>query len=126
MVADCADSVAWNQCGIHNPGITYRQKKREARAAEKPVDRRVGKETRMTPEETLFALARELGYKVIKIKPIEKMLPCECGHTRRETWFDAATKETILVCKKCGTAVRGQTEADARRNWNEVMKSATN
>ena len=77
-------------------------------------------------DEAVKAYAEEHGYKMFKSKKREKYLPCMCGHNRRETWYDAATKETLLVCEKCRTVVRGKTDEEAKRNWNEVMQSATN
>lgn len=46
--------------------------------------------------------AKNQGYKLIKIKPPVKFLPCICGNNRREWWLHASSKRRSVVCCKCG------------------------
>lgn len=71
--------------------------------------------------EQLRVEARKLGYYVYPIKPREKLIPCTCGCNRRAWWYGAHTCK--LVCKRCGASgAAGYTEAEARHNWNEMIK----
>lgn len=78
----------------------------------------------MTFEE-LKAEAKAKGYNLIPVKKQEKFLPCTCGCNRREHWIrwvDDGT-ETILKCCKCGKSASGMSEAEAKRNWNEMIRA---
>lgn len=76
----------------------------------------------MTVEE-LRALAKSMGYNIVKIKPYEKFLPCICGNNRREEWFGNDGREIIYKCTKCGFGVFGKNRADAKHNWNINVES---
>ena len=55
----------------------------------------------------------------------EKFLPCTCGCNRREHWIrfvDDGT-ETTLKCYKCGKSAKGMSEAEAKRNWNKMIRA---
>lgn len=73
----------------------------------------------MTVEE-LRKAAKELGYNIIPIKKYEKFLPCTCGCNRREHW-SGSYDTVILKCANCGKEVTGNSDADARHNWNLTM-----
>lgn len=77
--------------------------------------------------ETLKAEAEARGYKLIPINTYERLLPCTCGSKRREHWSGWATDHFVytLVCSRCGKKVTGLTEADARNNWNEMIREET-
>ena len=77
----------------------------------------------MTIEE-LKAEANAHGYNLIPQKKQEKFIPCTCGCNRREHWIrwvDGGT-ETTLKCCKCGKSASGMSEAEAKRNWNEMIR----
>lgn len=74
----------------------------------------------MTLEE-LKAEAKKQGYKLIKIQTREKLLPCTCGCNRRTHWGNI-NGEVSLHCERCFKAARGKSEAEARRNWNEMIR----
>ena len=77
----------------------------------------------MTLEELKAEAARQ-GYHLIRNSDREKLLPCVCGHNRREYWYtgDGGVR---LVCKGCGREVKGKTEREAIRNWNEAVRKGT-
>lgn len=75
----------------------------------------------MTVEE-LKAEAKALGYNIIKIQKKEKLLPCICGSNRRSWWHHAGTRSITLECNRCGIKVTGKDEAEARHNWNLMIK----
>ena len=83
----------------------------------------------MTFEE-LQIEAQKQGYKLVKNKPYEKLLPCTCGYNKRDRWVRYYNEEggrhgryVTLICKNCGREVDGRSDADAKRNWNkEVSK----
>ena len=81
----------------------------------------------MTVEE-LRREARGLGYNIIPIAHVEKMLPCVCGCNRREHWttYVKGRKYSVLKCKKCGSTASGRTEREARRNWNAMVRGGQN
>ena len=75
--------------------------------------------------EVLKAEAEAHGYKLIPIKADEKFLPCTCGSNRREHWSRWKGNEygITLQCMRCGKRVSGATEAEAKHNWNEMIRS---
>ena len=78
----------------------------------------------MTYEE-LKALAKEHGYDLIKTTPKEKLLPCTCGHNRREHWYslDKHGREVKeLRCARCGKSVTGVSDRDAIKKWNAMVR----
>ena len=77
----------------------------------------------MTLEE-LKAEANAQGYNLIPQKKQEKFIPCTCGCNRREHWiqFVDGGIETTLKCCKCGKKASGMSEAEAKRNWNEMIR----
>lgn len=68
--------------------------------------------------------AKLLGYDLIPHNKREKFIPCTCGCNRRTRWFIYRGGEDFirLECMKCGKSVEGRTEAEARRNWNDMIK----
>lgn len=72
----------------------------------------------------LRALAEKLGYKLVPIKRYERFIPCVCGCNRRTTWFITNNSElrVSLECKRCGLEVAGKNEADAKHNWNRLIR----
>lgn len=81
----------------------------------------------MTFEE-LKKEAKKQGYKLIKIKPSVKFLPCICGCKRR-TWWSSSymmsdrKSETFVVCKRCGLQspkVVGNNN-DVKIAWNNMI-----
>ena len=79
----------------------------------------------MTFEE-LQEEAKRQGYKLLKINKPEKLLPCTCGNNRREHWHrvnvQSGRSYEILRCPKCGKEAKGETEKEAKRNWNLMIK----
>ena len=77
----------------------------------------------MTIEE-LKEEARKLGYDVVPKREYERLLPCTCGHNRRERYYCNSASGTYvkLVCARCGRRVEGKTESEAKRNWNKTMR----
>jgi len=79
----------------------------------------------MTFEE-LKEEAKRQGYNLIKITKKEKLLPCICGNTRRQHWHRVDVKSgrsyEILRCPNCGREVNGETEKEAKHNWNLMIK----
>lgn len=60
-----------------------------------------------------------------KNEPHERFLPCICGCNQIEHWWCINPKDgnqNILSCKKCGKKASGKSEADAQRNWNEMIR----
>ena len=75
--------------------------------------------------EELRREAKLLGYKLIPINVKEKLAPCICGYKKREHW--SSYKDGVwyeqLKCPKCGMeSTPGKTEAEARKNWNIMVK----
>lgn len=72
----------------------------------------------------LRVLAEKLGYKLVPIKRYERFLPCVCGCNRRIHWSVVNNNEygVILECKRCGLEVTGKNEADAKHNWNKLIR----
>lgn len=80
----------------------------------------------MTVEE-LRREAKALGYNIIRINPMEKLLPCVCGCKRRFHWttHDKYGGELVVLrCERCPREASGKTERDARHNWNEMVREA--
>ena len=77
--------------------------------------------------EQLKAVAKEHGYNLTPIKPYVKFLPCTCGSNHRETWLKWNGEEEIItyMCKRCGKKASGIGYADAKRNWNNMIRSET-
>ena len=75
-------------------------------------------------EAELKALAKSMGYNIIKIPTRENFLPCTCGCNRRTHWFisESGGGGCKLVCWRCGKQVWGKDEADAKHNWNEAIR----
>lgn len=69
----------------------------------------------MTLEE-LKKEADRFGYNLVKKSRPDKLLPCKCGHNRREHWH--MQHGVKLKCMGCGEEVVGKNMADAMRNWN--------
>lgn len=78
----------------------------------------------MTLEE-LKAEAKAHGYKLMPIKVDEPFLPCTCGAKRREHWsrWTGDGFKITLMCRRCGKRVSGMSEAEAKYNWNEVIRN---
>ena len=77
----------------------------------------------------LNSLAKMYGYKLVPIKMYVRYLPCVCGCNRREHWSHVSPGSapiTVLKCKKCGLVADGKTEAEAKHNWNELVKERAN
>ena len=57
-------------------------------------------------------------------KKYERFLPCICGRNSRSTWFGASkdAERIKLVCNGCGRFATGKNEADAKRNWNKMIR----
>lgn len=71
--------------------------------------------------EQLKKEAEAHGYRLVQKHRYERLMPCVCGSNRREHWYDTNEKMCILKCSKCGRAVYGKTEAEAKRNWNQMV-----
>lgn len=76
----------------------------------------------MTVEE-LRCESKALGYNIIKINPMEKLLPCVCGCNRREHWYVSGVFDGVkLKCMKCGREAKGRNDREVRHNWNQMIK----
>ena len=85
----------------------------------------VAEKGKMMTYEKLKALAKEHGYDLIKTTPKEKLLPCTCGHNRREHFYSYSKigREIVgLRCKQCGKRAEGNSERDAIKKWNEMVR----
>lgn len=73
----------------------------------------------------LKAEAKKLGYRLVPMpEPPIKLLPCTCGHNRRAHWYTSTGM--FFECQKCGReSPTGETEAEARRLWNEMVNKGT-
>lgn len=75
----------------------------------------------MTVDE-LKKIANEMGYNIIKKQEYIKLLPCKCGHNRREHWYGLDKDNAyILRCERCDARAVGSTEREARLNWNRMV-----
>ena len=73
-------------------------------------------------------VAIQTAIEKITPKKYEKFLPCTCGRNSRSTWFctDRSEGKYIkLVCNGCGKFAWGKNEADAKRNWNKMIRGET-
>lgn len=76
----------------------------------------------MTYEE-LKAEAKKQGYRLVAVPKVEKLLPCTCGATRRWHKYQWDGKPVYsLTCYKCGRTVKGSSEEEVKKNWNEVIR----
>ena len=78
----------------------------------------------MTLEE-LKIEAKRHGYRLNKITPYEKFIPCKCGCNRRNVYygFEWETGDYVAYeCKKCKAYIKGKNNNDAKRVWNEKMR----
>lgn len=73
----------------------------------------------MTLEE-LKVEAKKHGYHLIKDPEKVYLLPCVCGCNRREKWYGAHS--IILKCKECGRSATGDTELEAKKQWNRMVE----
>lgn len=73
----------------------------------------------MTLEE-LKAEAKKHGYNLIKQKEKVYLLPCVCGCNRRAKWYSAYS--ITLKCNNCGRSATGDTELDAKKQWNRMVE----
>ena len=77
--------------------------------------------------EELRREAKALDYNIIKINPMEKLLPCVCGCNRRDHWSVGGAYVGIkLKCMKCGREAMGKNAREVRHNWNEMIKEEQN
>ena len=79
---------------------------------------------RMTLKE-LKAEAKKRGYKLVKDSRAPKLSPCTCGckilEWRVSKWPDG--RFYYFACKKCGKKSEyGKTQAEAAKQWNEMIK----
>ena len=82
----------------------------------------------------LESLAKMYGYKLVPIKKYERYLPCVCGCNRRISWscWNRSPDDSNgirykghyvkLECRRCGQTVTGENDAEAKHNWNELIK----
>ena len=80
----------------------------------------------MTVEE-LKIEAKKLGYSIIKINPMPKILPCTCGRKRMEKWYscqDGKDTKVEIVCPNCDREATGTTLREAINNWNAMVGSS--
>ena len=73
----------------------------------------------------LKALAREHGYRLIKLNTREKLLPCPRCHTNRtKLWMalkDGA--QCFRCCEHCGFEGNyAKTKTESYKAWNEAVK----
>lgn len=59
-------------------------------------------------------------------KLYERFLPCTCGCNRRSEWtfYNNNSSGIRLVCNKCGNSANGKTRAEAKRNWNIMIRNS--
>ena len=73
-------------------------------------------------EEELKAIAKDMGYNLIKAEPYIKFKPCTCGSNRRSHWYNSKGSQ-CYECKKCGKqSPWGKTEQEARKLWNFIIE----
>ena len=73
-------------------------------------------------------LAKKYNYRLIPIKPYEKLLPCKCGRKQIGTWscYDGPKHYIKRKCDKCGLEAIGKNEDEAKHNWNLMIKGESN
>lgn len=74
----------------------------------------------MTLEE-LKTEAKKHGYNLIKQKEKIYLQPCVCGCNQRAKWYGTYGSVT-LKCKRCGRSATGDTELDAKKQWNRMVE----
>lgn len=77
----------------------------------------------MTLDE-LQAEAEKQGYRLVKITPTVKLLPCPvCGTKRTSEWISTRDKRGYQrTCDKCDfEAEWGKTKLEAKQKWNEAV-----
>lgn len=78
----------------------------------------------MTLDE-LQAEAERRGYRLTKIAPTVKLLPCPvCGRGRTEEWVSTRGDKRgyLRICNKCRfEADWGKTKLEAKQKWNEAV-----
>ncbi len=75
----------------------------------------------MTLEE-LKAEAKAQGYRLVKITPYVKLMPCKCGRKLIDSWV-GINGIHFYKCPNCGEkGGYAETERGARIKWNESMK----
>ena len=77
----------------------------------------------MTLEE-LRIEAEKHGYRLTKITPTVKLLPCPvCSSKRTSEWFSTRDKRGYQrTCDKCDfEADWGKTKLEAKQKWNEAV-----
>lgn len=73
----------------------------------------------MTLEE-LKAEAKVHGYRLVKIQPHIKLMPCKCGRKLIDTW--CGPDGIFYKCPKCEHRGEvGKTDREARIQWNESV-----
>lgn len=79
-------------------------------------------------EEYLKALAKRLGYSVLKRSGNVNFVPCTCGFNRRKEKLVAdKTTKYQYVCMKCGkTSPLAETKRAARIAWNDMIAKESN
>lgn len=79
----------------------------------------------MTVEE-LKIEAKKLGYNIIKKQEPIKLMRCICGNYKPVRYWAPNDKTGLwyYVCPKCDLkANKSKTKYDAKKNWNELIKS---
>ena len=75
----------------------------------------------MTLEE-LKAEAKAQGYRLIKIQPYIRIMPCKCGTKRINHWY-YSNKGEFYKCPNCGLeAPLGKNDREARKLWNQMVE----
>lgn len=79
-------------------------------------------------EEYLKALAKRLGYSVLKRSGNVNFVPCTCGFNRRKEKLVAdKTTKYQYICMKCGkTSPLAETKRAARIAWNDMIAKESN
>ena len=73
----------------------------------------------------LKAIAREHGYRLIKLNTREKLLACpKCGKKRTRLWITLKDRTACFrCCDHCGFEGNyAKTKTESYRTWNEAVK----